>query len=811
MSTKLDIRQSISRDVLDQLALVANKEVDDLLRSINEELTAPLQLRASSPADRVTNIDSMFVTNPETLRNRTIPPISNTLPNFTGGTVTLPAASGGNITNSTSGPAVVLTLPVGQFAKVGIHLDAVGNLQIIVGTPGASIAAAAAPAIPSNTYPIGYVIAENVGGTIQNVTNARVYQYVGGGGGGSGSGDANSFLETLKNLLNDSTYEALTANIFSQDEETKVDGSSTGDFSLVSQTFVMDAGQTLVTTQNLDAEFLASGEDVGKAQLAVQWLLSAIDTAATYELSRDGGLNWNTVAMTRVDTSDTYVGELLFPEESDPFSDSVVTTSSNTDLTNAAGLREALALQYTLTLDTDVSSIGLYLSRLGTIAGNWRLALYSDSAGLPSSMLYAQAWQTASTVSTSATLQTWLIAQPLEAGTYHFVVETDAAYKASYSVGVNALRLHGPAGSNVEFLNDGVWNEAGPISVAYAIAGTREEFTSVLSNPIANNDSQKTINQTTQQKIGQGFTLTGAGVLKRVSVQLNKLGSPTGNYYVALVANNAGVPSTLPADVLVESSAQSIASLSVGNNTVLVDIPETVLAGSTLYHIVIRAAYTSFSAGVNELRVREDQSTPGSPLSTAYNGTVWATSSPNGKIGYELYGRLLDLRVRVTSSAADRELMGLGLLYDEASGVLATGNIALERWDGTGADNENEFTLTQFIPNPDLLEVYYVQAGQVFRSGAFQIDGQKIIFPVNSFNGGGNPAAVITLWFDQTRGGAFDNSDRNAGLLAGNHLGSTDTSYDRSVAGRGIFLRRPDGTLREIALDDNDNLVVYSV
>lgn len=53
--------------------------------------------------------------------------------------------------------------------------------------------------------------------------------------------------------------------------------------------------------------------------------------------------------------------------------------------------------------------------------------------------------------------------------------------------------------------------------------------------------------------------------------------------------------------------------------------------------------------------------------------------------------------------------------------------------------------------------------------------------------------------------------DRNAELLAGNYLGSTDASLDKSSAGRGIFLRRPDGTLREIAIDNDDQIAVYSI
>lgn len=48
-------------------------------------------------------------------------------------------------------------------------------------------------------------------------------------------------------------------------------------------------------------------------------------------------------------------------------------------------------------------------------------------------------------------------------------------------------------------------------------------------------------------------------------------------------------------------------------------------------------------------------------------------------------------------------------------------------------------------------------------------------------------------------------------LLAGNFLGSTDPVLDKSQNGRGIFLRRPDGTLREITIDNSDNIAVFSV
>ena len=96
----------------------------------------------------------------------------------------------------------------------------------------------------------------------------------------------------------------------------------------------------------------------------------------------------------------------------------------------------------------------------------------------------------------------------------------------------------------------------------------------------------------------------------------------------------------------------------------------------------------------------------------------------------------------------------------------------------------------------------------MYKYPAFNIDGHNITFASGTFL---TPNETIVLIFDQSEGSGFDNADANANLLATNHLGSTDGAVDKSVVGRGIFLRRPDGTLREICIDDFDNIVVYSV
>lgn len=183
--TKLDIRQSISRDTLDQIATTSDKQVDALLRSINSELVMPLRMKASSPTDYILNVSSAFIANPETSRKRTIPHINQKVTSFGGGTVTFPSLSGNNITFSTGGSTpVVLTCGIGNTVKVLIFLDANGNLGARVGVEAASEALAICPSPVANTFSIGYVVAFNSAGTMSVVSNTNITHFVGGGGAG---------------------------------------------------------------------------------------------------------------------------------------------------------------------------------------------------------------------------------------------------------------------------------------------------------------------------------------------------------------------------------------------------------------------------------------------------------------------------------------------------------------------------------------------------------------------------------------------------------------------------------------------------
>jgi hypothetical protein len=315
----------------------------------------------------------------------------------------------------------------------------------------------------------------------------------------------------------------------------------------------------------------------------------------------------------------------------------------------------------------------------------------------------------------------------------------------------------------------------------------------------ATTDTVTELDATTIQSFSAPVVLATKNAVRQLAIEINKLGSPTGSYTVSICKDSAGVPG----DVLYSTIAL-VSTLSAGTNVITLSNFRSVLAIGT-YHIRIEtdATYKSgFSAGVNSIRLNTN--TGGNDI--VFNGATWSVGTTDLK--YTLSGHGYDLRVKVTSSASGKKLKAFGIFYDEKTGDVVTGIQALQKFTFSGDLNTTSFLITQFLPNPDHMKVYDITTGQTYRYPAFDISGHTITFATNTFL---SPGATIQLIFDQSQGNGFDNSDANANLLASNHLGSSDGTLDKSIAGRGIFLRRPDGTLREITIDDNDNIVIYSV
>lgn len=303
------------------------------------------------------------------------------------------------------------------------------------------------------------------------------------------------------------------------------------------------------------------------------------------------------------------------------------------------------------------------------------------------------------------------------------------------------------------------------------------------------NDSSQDLDATNQQLLSQPFSvITGSKfLLKEIVLNITKTGSPAGNLYVSICSDSSGDPDS----VLAETPAIPASTLSTGNNTI--DFPDLYLAAGT-YHLRIRSDATykaSYSAGVTEISLSVNTS-GASPYLRKNNGTVWSPSLTDNLV-YTLKGLKIDLRVRITSSMAAK-LEGLALFYDKSVGNIATGTMQREVVHFKGSANQNSFTITNFVPHPDLLKVYDVKTGKVYVFGTFSVEGQNIVFDAGKFN---QPGENLTLVFDQTAGGAFDNSDSNGQLLSENRLGSKSGTLDKSLAGQGLLLRADNGTLVE--------------
>jgi hypothetical protein len=313
----------------------------------------------------------------------------------------------------------------------------------------------------------------------------------------------------------------------------------------------------------------------------------------------------------------------------------------------------------------------------------------------------------------------------------------------------------------------------------------------------------------TDQQLSQSFVVTSGQtwIIKQAIINVTKTGTPSGNLYLSIMSNSSGVPS---GTVLAQSNAFTASGLTTGPNTIT--LPTTVLVAGT-YHLVLSsdAAYKAGgSFASNKIQVQEAVELLTGESS--YNGTTWSAVAGKSWL-YTVKGRSADLRVRITSAGSPTYpcgLDGFGIFYNlQDVGIVGASRKTQKFVFNSVTDNLSSFAITGFNPDPDLLTCWYIEAGQGFKVPAFTLNGNTAQFATNQFYNGGI-SSTVTLVFEQNNGGAFDNSDSNAQLLSANHLGSTSGSIDRSANGRGIYLRRPDGTLREVALDNSDNLVIIS-
>ena len=314
------------------------------------------------------------------------------------------------------------------------------------------------------------------------------------------------------------------------------------------------------------------------------------------------------------------------------------------------------------------------------------------------------------------------------------------------------------------------------------------------------------------KELSQKFTVIDTTVYKNVILYINKAtASATGRFCVEIVKDDAGAPSSDPNDVVWTSAGQNIDDLAVGNNVVNISGQFVVRGDTADYHINVtpddayRVGYTANNA--DKISWRIDNTAGPVPNIRTSDGITWSAEVANETATYRLEGRVLDVRVRITSaaSAGDKFLSSYGLFYQYENGIQYSNPVFQERFkfDGT-VDNDNEFVLTNFLPDSRLLFCFAKGTGQTFRYGDFVLDGHKVVFPPNTFQVVGD----VELEFFQIQSVSGPASTVADALLTANALGSTDASIDKSIAGRGIILRNSNGDLVEISVNALNQIVI---
>ena len=178
--TIFDLRQSESHDLLTRLTGVAGSLADDIVRTVNAELTPPFALAATGNAPgsgASVSIGSYNIQNPDTLISHTAAPVASTIPNLTTGTITLGATGGGSATPS-SGAAIGLSMAASQFLPIGIGINSVGAIVLTRGTPAALLSGIVLPALSYGVTNVGYfVVRTNSSNNVQVVLGSDIYQF----------------------------------------------------------------------------------------------------------------------------------------------------------------------------------------------------------------------------------------------------------------------------------------------------------------------------------------------------------------------------------------------------------------------------------------------------------------------------------------------------------------------------------------------------------------------------------------------------------------------------------------------------------
>jgi len=289
--------------------------------------------------------------------------------------------------------------------------------------------------------PLGQVVVQrNAGDTaLEAILPGAIVNIAVGGSDLSALSDGQPLTTELKDRFNVSSYEYLTPNEFATDLDDNIDAAnSTAEVVFLGGDLLFPTvGTILQTTQLLDDNFLGDALDVPELDLIFSWKRGAIDTGATYEISRDGGANFEAVTMEQSGDTGQFTGSHVFAgEPSNAFQDENTVTSSQ-DLTDVAGGFDTLQRDFTITSTTFVKEILADITKGGVAIGNVLVQIVKDDTGAPSTdindVVAESDFKSVTSMAGGASTQSFDLNTTIIPGIYWVIVKSDAAYRGAYT------------------------------------------------------------------------------------------------------------------------------------------------------------------------------------------------------------------------------------------------------------------------------------------------------------------------------------------------------------------------------------------
>lgn len=440
--TKQQTDQMVNEDGLKSIGSSARETLKSIAERIGNELESPLRIHATFPvADAKLNF-SQSITSLGDGAKKSMPPIKSQIYN-------LPQSSINFQDQTTVGATFVIVWPtvnaIGTYRRVGFTLLGNGSIQALFSPEAATIGAlvnAGTLFVKSGTA-LGFIDLEctdntsiikfkTAGSATDIIENAQVYRFgAGSGSGGSGSGDANSFETNMAIRLDESYFQFATPVVFEVTESTLVE-TGTATYNLVDATYDFDGVQDLQSVDLLNDSFKALENDARQIELHAEWFNSAsLDESATYDVSLNGGVDFTTISMGRVFSTNKFIGKGILNEPSNTSLDSQTTEDISKKL-NSTTIKK-IAQKFTLTSKSAVKRIGVGIVKTGTPNGSYIISLAKDNAGGPGDVIQSRIMLCESLIAGPSYIYMEDFKNILVAGDYWIIIETDDTYKASFN------------------------------------------------------------------------------------------------------------------------------------------------------------------------------------------------------------------------------------------------------------------------------------------------------------------------------------------------------------------------------------------